>query len=547
MNLEYDDSVHCYIADGVIVGDYLAARGIHEYQGFPATKIMIETSSKIKGEEESSDSQLNNLYKNIEDVNIGDIVISYDTENNTIVNASVLEKFEYLSQGYLLISLRTSKEDNEDKSDNNNLLFSLFRTPNIPSIPDIPDDTNGDESDGGEIVFKIAANHLVYTYSDESSSFLYSAEIDSEKNAKSSLNPKRAGNLQIGDLLYMSNGETAMVSSINSVHEEGKTYTIIVDKYHNYFADDMLVFDDKNNYNYDERQEKNELDNPGVSLESTIKITAVQDTSKPGYINDALCFGYYTPQEYTYEYGYFKENRVVEKSTANIDSVISNIIRKLVERFPLLAKISFFQRYLEIDEDNIDEPSDAQDDSLDEQEDADDVDTTPQEDDDTQEIPDDEVPVEDYEEDVPEETEPNEEQDDELEDNPVVSPFISKPEMTSLQRDLLDIIEENSEDPDELIHYIWDFGDGSYAYGKEPVHSYDLGYTSGSTTFETNSFSGVYSSSQPINEIVTYLVTLLIVDCYGNIVDMDMTSVTFDLTWSAGSSGYVLTSYSLYF
>ena len=369
-------------------------------------------------------------------------------------------------------------------------------------------DTDGSNDN---IVLKVTPNHPIYVYSssDKGSSYLYTTSIGGV-GTDSSLKLKEAGDLVIGDRVHLFNGETAKVTSISSVDEQVSTGNLVIETYHNYFADNVLV-DDKYGFDDIDEETKPDKDDSGVSLDMPIKVTTLEDENNPSsLLEPTICFGYYDEIEYSSTY--LKESSATQRSSGKINTIISNIINMLLEKFPALERFGFFQRYL----DRVDDDT---------------PDTLPDNDETPDTLPD------------------NDETPDTLPDNDGgsdnIPPFGIEQRENPLNSMFVSIIEEDSEDPDELIHYIWDFGDNTYKYGKDATHNYDLGHPSALN--DEVSFSGYSTGSETFDEIVTYLVTLIIVDKYGNIVDMDMTSITIESTWSADETGYSLIDYSINF
>jgi hypothetical protein len=123
-----------------------------------------------------------NSFKNIEEIKIGDLVKSYDTDAQKIITTKVVKTFHHtadeMMQYYLII--------------NDNL--------------------------------KVTPNHLMY--------------VNNEW--------KPAEDIEIGDKLIDTNEEEITVKTIERVYQKVPTYNLIVDhKVHNYFAENILVHNGK--------------------------------------------------------------------------------------------------------------------------------------------------------------------------------------------------------------------------------------------------------------------------------------------------------------
>jgi len=478
IGVDYDDSVHCYIADDVVVGDTLAGMysdGSNSGSStcfLAGTKVMMASS----GSKEDGDVQLNSYYKNIEYVKAGDIVSSYDTENNMLVSARVTSVSKHTSDEYLQITLSNGKPVGDL------MYFSIFDYPVHPY--------EREETDSH--TFKTTSNHPIYICTKQKDMLSESFII------------KAAEYLVVGDNLFLNNGQSAAITSIKTVQESVQTYNIRVETNHNYFADDVLVNDKHNSQEPDKESEKRDDLDDGVHTQ--IQITASDNKEESKTNSNTICFGYYSETV----------NKKSGKSSVRFKSVLLDIIKRLVEKFPNLQKIPFIKRILEKNSD--DDP----------------IEEDPVEEDPIEEDPVEEDPIE----------------EDPVEGNPVEERVIirpiQRPVLTGLQSILLSIIEENNEELDKQIHYIWDFGDGSYKYGINVSHNYNITGPLNNLDDEIK-FSDKYDSSEDVEIITTYLVTLMIVDNYGNIIDMDMSSITIGSNWIPSQTGYLLESYSFNF
>ncbi len=578
-NITLSNINHCYFADDVLVGDYLAGqlsnsntnKNCVTYPGFTeGTKVLMH----------------NNLSKDIEQVQIGDFVKTFDIASSAIVNAKVIDIQENISKKYLKIEF--------DRQQYTPIFYSPYNDgQSFGTIGGY---------DGKDINLKVAPYQSLYVYSDPNKETSYPNDdlynIDSTFT-DSNLDLVKAKDLQTGDKVYLSSGKIATVSSINHIDEPVTTYNIDIQNYSNYFANNILV-DDKSRFTYVSSDESSDAVDPGkidFKTDSPIKITTVDD-SHSDYVTDTICFDYYKE----IDYGYFEETKIFEKSTGGLDAFISNIIEKLLKKFPVLGNFDLLKRFLDDEDTNDDQeddpsdPNDSSDDPADE--DSDEENNVPDGDDVPSEansdpkgdsddsfdpdIPkdedgsDDSINNETDEEDIiPDEedgscendsnpqnddfSDPNAPSDDSSNDSEennenkdssrIYPPSIGETKTNSLKEKLLSIIENNRIDENQQIHYIWDFGDGKYKYGIDATHKYDLGHPESldDSNYEHDSFQASYASSGTFNEKITYLVTLMIVDNYGNIIDMDMSTVSIESTWSVNPTGYTLVEYSINF
>jgi hypothetical protein len=122
-------------------------------------------------------SMANNTYKNIEDVKVGDLVISYDDSNGafstSVVTKTTSHKPEEMTNYYVII---------------NNCL-------------------------------RITPNHRIFVNGDW----------------------VQSGNVKIGDVLLDSSGKATPVYSIEKIYEKVPTYNLEIANTHSFFADGILV------------------------------------------------------------------------------------------------------------------------------------------------------------------------------------------------------------------------------------------------------------------------------------------------------------------
>ena len=126
-------------------------------------------------------SMADGSYKNIEDIKVGDLVVSYNEEEQTLISKKVTKTHhhstEEMTEYYLIINGR----------------------------------------------LQVTYNHCMFV----------NGRWDS------------AGNINIGDKLLLINDEEEVVYSIEKVYEKLPSYNLEIEDCHNYFAEDILVHNDK--------------------------------------------------------------------------------------------------------------------------------------------------------------------------------------------------------------------------------------------------------------------------------------------------------------
>jgi len=186
----------------------------------------------------------------------------------------------------------------------------------------------------------------------------------------------------------------------------------------------------------------------------------------------------------------------------------TSLLRLIVDRFPILLKIPFIQRLLNLDQD-----------STGEEDTTNPIDTNNPEEGDSDSIAEDASSSDDIISDI-------------------------------ADNDYLGIV-----NPEELV-FLWDFGDGNIGYGINPVHTYSVDISGdsldGRTTY-TSSYADTnipadlpadddlpvdiiddYPIDDPINtdlmvELVSYEVTLIIIDEDNNIISVDTTTISIEV------------------
>lgn len=219
--------------------------------------------------------------------------------------------------------------------------------------------------------------------------------------------------------------------------------------------------------------------------------------------------------------GFNQESLFAKKSSGKLQSVLQNMIKLLVEKFPSLANIKLFERYLEDDEESADDSSETQDEPADEQEDSNDNEQENINDDENND-------ADDIQDDVGEEdTDSN--QDDSAQDDS------TQDDSTDEIINQIDEDYESSYEPVDIhsVQFFWDFGDGETGFGVNPVHIYDIDKK---IMEEPDSL---------VNNEVTYKAILMIIDENGNIVSSDTMSITIGI--DEDSQSYIFSSNNIIF
>ncbi|MCD6237542.1 MAG: hypothetical protein J7K13_06300 [Thermoplasmata archaeon] len=501
---------HCFFADGIPVGDYFAMRQ-HQTSGntcFPQGTLV---------------TMARNSYRNIEQIQPGDHVMSYDLSEKRWVSGKVIDVEKHTSEHVRCLSIKLKREMPVDDSKD---LITLEITPNHPVF------TMGDSDTDGPL----PVTYSVYGIGNPSAPDIPPSYPDKPADS----NPveiKTADELKIGDRVIVAGG-VAIVSSIDECYEDETLYNIVVETYHNYLANDVLVAD---------KHHPSEDDISELPFEipweehGTKDLDSLVDSSISS-LSDGIMFSTYHSS---------RDSKLSKEiSREKIRSIIINILSKLVERFPFLSKIPFIQKLL--GEEN-ESPSDGSNDSPVNNDNNDNnppVDDIPQDNNDLEDNDSHQSSNEEQSDDTDDVSTPSHSDSSEWSNYDEEIPPLPAEKIDWLQMTLRSIIAENDPDGNESIHYIWDFGDGTYGYGKNPMHVYTPVHpylrdeTAQSFAYKDEMYK---EQNGRINETITYLATLLIVDSYGNIVDMDMTSITIEVTWSTTGSTYMPLDYQVVF
>ena len=165
-------------------------------------------------------------FKNIEEIEVGDIIISYDSVNDALITTEVTKVSRHVLTSQALDS---SHAEIIDK----NTTYYLNIIIKQRSIDDsyLADTT----------LLQVTPNHPLYVVNNPPS--LSALE-------KPSYRIVAAGNVKTGDKLFNLNGEIVEVLSVEKVHlamdnRVHRTYNVETERYHNYFANGILV-NDKN-------------------------------------------------------------------------------------------------------------------------------------------------------------------------------------------------------------------------------------------------------------------------------------------------------------
>jgi hypothetical protein len=448
-----------YFADGILVGgNKTCVLDESSFVNKPAADKSIG-GGFTKG---TMIKMADGTYKDISMVSEGDQIKAYDTTSDTLVDSSVTvvehyKKSVFMSllekhgcnSGYLVVDLAGVEVD------------STVYNGEIGTFQD-------------SLVQTDEKYELNLTYDQQ----VYVLENPAQGINKENIVVIPAVELSYGYVLITSNGGLAYVLGVSSVSEPVDIYSIQVKDYRNYFADDILVIGSRFSGTELSSQEINDEDDDTPSGGDSVEVgDGIQLSSY-----DTSYFGYYDSVDYGL---FFKENPMI--SHLHVSSIIENFILKLVEKFPVLEKISFIQKIIG---DRASQDDAAEDSDVDKE-------------------------VEDVEDIVDPTEQDNTGVQDTVDNTEIADDTYLGSNVESLSQiaEIADIIVSN---PDVLVHYVWKVGD-SFIYGQKPTHVFK--FESDSNADDDGQIS--YNDRQV--SVVLYMFSSNV-----HLIDQDHTVLTFE-------------------
>ena len=262
----------------------------------------ISEDGKDSASSEINPSQI--IFKNIEDIEIGDTIVSYDRVNNALVTTEVTKVSRHVLTGQVL---ETSHPEIIDK---NTTYYLNIRIKQV--------DLHVDSALSDQTLLQVTPNHPLYIVNNPPSA---------SGLEKPSYRIVAAGNVKVGDKLLNLKGDLVEVSSIEKVDlsiddRVHRTYNIELERYHNYFANSIMV-NDKN-------------DDPGTAKDA---LSAQDDDSDD---ND----------------------EDVNKDYKSLSRLILQIVNKFPGLADLFSSVPFFKAILECSDDASNDVDDDADDRL---------------------------------------------------------------------------------------------------------------------------------------------------------------------------------------
>ena len=449
----------------------------------------------IVGEESKGSSDT----KNIENIQIGDVVKAFDRENDVIVDAHISK-----------VSVHSPKDIQDNYMIIRSTVLSNEEIQEFRQAADISDYLSSIDSSKGTYELKVTPNHPLYVISDST-----------DTAASKTYQILKANQVEIGDMLSTINEEIAVVHYIGGLDAKLTTYNIEVENYHNYFANGILVNDKQINNNAADlitsnpgKQEEDEK--PYVPDNKIEKLLgpSVSDLDK----NEV---NVYKPSHISFSLDFEK----VSESYNDIEetSWIYNLVKILVKILPGLENIPFIKNILDsvksVDSGINDDKAEKDTNDKTQQEEQETVkeekDTSNAEEDDTTDTTNEEGVIESIKD-------------------------INK-EVTTQKKDdypsYISAISDQIGGESNGIRYIWDFGDGNIGYGLKPTHSYEIQgpSTESSTSYNANSFAtGLSGESYWISNqktVIEYPVKLFIIGRAGNVIDIDESTISVEVPW----------------
>ncbi len=477
-SLESSRTGSVYFADGILVAGKTANKNITVNENQFISEMSDGT---IKGNGFTQGTMIkmaDGSYKDISSISYRDEVKAYDEATNTMVDAYVTnvecydEKSSELLEDHGLVNEYLSVE------------LSGFEI-----------DTDMQQGDATSIQDSIVPTGETFELELTKDQWVYVLEKPELGIQQENIVIIPANDLGRGYVLITENNDISYVRNMQKVTETVDIYSIKVDEYHNYFADDVLVSDGEVKREIESDASQNDdSDDYNEEIGGAIQLSSYKKTKDTQPSDNQLYFEYYKPVEY----GIFSEETAEEDDDRlTISDIFNNFIVKIATVFPVLEKIPFIHRIIQEvnSEEQVDDDNNNDDSSDDSQDTGDDNTGDDNPDDGTGE-----EPVDDGGDSI----------DDEI-TNPIPGG----------DSQLSGIMQEISANPDN-IHYIWDYGDGTLGYGINPDHTYNI--VPASSQDSTDGESEAFSSST--THEITYDVKMIMLGREGNLIDVDTTTIT---------------------